>query len=232
MTGFAPNVAKPIVREISSEEVDRLREQYGTWKPDLGNRSTQSAPLLETRLDELQDKEKERAGKTYLVEWSGGKSPRGAQINGIAIGWTQNGFVTGTAGEQIGTYERLVESGGDSRQEQKIIIFASGVENKRDAGSEQKRSQIDLSPQQIALLERLRDGASLRYFAVHGGVALHSNTGEPDREARIRIADFLDLREKGFIEMTERNKLGYPHYANNHRSDVYRISEAGLKQFS
>ena len=61
----------------------------------------------------------------FLLEWEGNKIPRDAEINGKKVGWTQNGLVVGTNGEDIGTYERLVEFGGPSRKEQKMLVFVN-----------------------------------------------------------------------------------------------------------
>lgn len=66
----------------------------------------------------------ERAKAFFLLEWEGNKIPRGADINGKKVAWTQNGLVTSDDGVDIGTYERLVEFGGASGKEQKMLIFA------------------------------------------------------------------------------------------------------------
>jgi hypothetical protein len=65
----------------------------------------------------------ELATEIYLLEWEGGKIPRGAVLNGKEIGWTQHGMVTSTTGEMMGTYERSVEFGGANKQEQKMLVF-------------------------------------------------------------------------------------------------------------
>lgn len=72
----------------------------------------------------LLQKTAERAKDIFLLEWVGHKIPRGAVINGKAIGWTQNGMVVSDHGEDIGTYERTIESGGASGKEQKMLVFA------------------------------------------------------------------------------------------------------------
>lgn len=66
----------------------------------------------------------ERAKEIFLLEWEGNKIPRGAVICGKSITWTQHGRVISEGDEDIGTYERLVEFGGKSGKEQKMLVFA------------------------------------------------------------------------------------------------------------
>lgn len=65
----------------------------------------------------------DRAKEVFLLEWEGNKIPRGAVINGNSISWTQHGIVTSAKGEMMGIYERLVEFGGISGKEQKMLVF-------------------------------------------------------------------------------------------------------------
>jgi hypothetical protein len=58
----------------------------------------------------------------FRMEWEGSKIPRGASINGVEIGWTQHGIVTGKNSEQLGYYEREVEFGGDSGSKHVMVI--------------------------------------------------------------------------------------------------------------
>lgn len=109
-------IREPNVRLLNPLEVVRLRGQYAPGGVNLGNAS------FDAKVNDAL--ERARAGsQTYLVEWEGGKIPRGASIDGVPIGWTQNGMVSGAAGEQIGTYERLLEHGGASGQEHKMLIY-------------------------------------------------------------------------------------------------------------
>lgn len=73
------------------------------------------------RLQEMANSAKE----VFLLEWEGNKIPYGAVINGRSIGWTQHGLVTNNVGIPIGTYERMVEWGGDSGKEQKMLVFSN-----------------------------------------------------------------------------------------------------------
>ena len=126
MTGASPEMAKPTIREVSAAEVAQLRGSHGNWTPNLGGRHSPAASEAEGLLSDLQNQMKDGA-RTFLVEWSGSKIPRGAAIDGVAIAWTQNGMVTGAGGVDLGTYERLVEFGGASGREHKMLIFASKV---------------------------------------------------------------------------------------------------------
>ena len=47
----------------------------------------------------------------YSISWIGSKIPRGASIDGIQIGWTQHGIITGVGGENLGFYDRVFEGG-------------------------------------------------------------------------------------------------------------------------
>ena len=69
-------------------------------------------------------KTSERAKEIFLLEWEGDKVPCGAVINGRSIDWTQHGMVMSDHGEDMGVYERIVEFGGASRKEQKMLVFA------------------------------------------------------------------------------------------------------------
>lgn len=57
----------------------------------------------------------DQAKNHFVLEWRGSKIPRGATIGGIKIGWTQHGMISGESGEDLGTYKRSVEFGGEHR---------------------------------------------------------------------------------------------------------------------
>jgi len=63
------------------------------------------------------------ATQAFRLEWQGNKVPDGAVVGGHTISWTQNGQVIDDEGEFIGTYERIVEFGGESRREQKMHVY-------------------------------------------------------------------------------------------------------------
>lgn len=59
----------------------------------------------------------------FRMEWNGGKIPDGATSGGYQVGWTQGGLITGTGGERLGTYQRVVDCGGPTFDKQSILIF-------------------------------------------------------------------------------------------------------------
>ena len=65
-----------------------------------------------------------RAGKRiFVLDWEGSKVPRGVEIDGQEIAWTQNGMVTSTDRKHIGTYNRTIEFGGESGQHHQMVIY-------------------------------------------------------------------------------------------------------------
>ncbi len=86
-------------------------------RPNLGD------PVLNLVTNDLLRKMRDSSKKTFHLKWEGGKIPRGAVVEGVTIGWTQHGVVTGTNGENIGTYERMVECGGKDQVNQEMLIF-------------------------------------------------------------------------------------------------------------
>lgn len=81
--------------------------------------------LTESMLEGLRAELMKRADDAFILIWEGNKIPRGAEINGYRIGWTQNGEVRSDAGERIGVYDRLLEFGGPSGKEQQMLIFCT-----------------------------------------------------------------------------------------------------------
>jgi hypothetical protein len=75
----------------------------------------------------LMGKLAEAADHHFLLTWEGSKIPRGASIDSTPIGWTQNGMVTGTNGQQLGYYERLEEFGGPSGNRQSMLVSTNGA---------------------------------------------------------------------------------------------------------
>lgn len=59
----------------------------------------------------------------FLLAWEGGKTARGATLDGTEIGWMQHGRVVGVGGEELGSYERLEEFGGPSGESQLAAIM-------------------------------------------------------------------------------------------------------------
>lgn len=109
----------PIVTITNLTETS-LAKQKGKGV-NLGNAS------LNATINSLLNSSRKDAKKIFHLKWEGDKIPRGAVIEGMTIGWTQNGMVNGTDKEDrdanIGTYERLVEFGGATGREQQMLVF-------------------------------------------------------------------------------------------------------------
>ncbi|HKX24472.1 MAG TPA: hypothetical protein VJM46_04490 [Candidatus Saccharimonadales bacterium] len=85
---------------------------------NLGDRAASA------RLNQLLGASRAQPGtRAFLLSWSGGKIPRGAQVGSHTVAWTQNGVVNNTNSRQIGTYDRLVENGGAGGNEQRMLVF-------------------------------------------------------------------------------------------------------------
>jgi len=78
------------------------------------------------------------------------------------------------------------------------------------------------------ILGLLKRGCFLAYFFIDGGVGIENRNGEPIRGKFCPIDTFLELRDKGSIEFVRRRDTGYPHYANNTKYSIYKISAKGL----
>lgn len=86
-------------------------------------------PELEAKVQDLLSRKREGA-RVFVLSWEGNLIPRGAVVLGREIVWIQHGIVTATPlhpsaveDEQIGSYSRLVEWGGESGKEQKVLLF-------------------------------------------------------------------------------------------------------------
>lgn len=77
---------------------------------------------LPTDYRDLLQQLKDNQGSRLFLAWEGTKIPRGVELSGGKIGWTQNGVVTSTEGKQLGYYDRLEEWGGPNKDRHKMII--------------------------------------------------------------------------------------------------------------
>lgn len=68
------------------------------------------------------------------------------------------------------------------------------------------------------ILKALQEGGSIRYFYLAGGYVVHDKNDNPTK-IKITPMDFLDLNDK--VKFSHTLNHGYPHYANNLRSNVY-----------
>lgn len=80
---------------------------------------------VDSKVSSLLSAMKTQAKHAYVLSWEGSKIPRGAVINGETIAWTQHGCVTSESGKMIGTYDRVVEFGGQSGNEQVMIVYSN-----------------------------------------------------------------------------------------------------------
>lgn len=122
------------IEEISEQTGERFKELCLAHGVNLGDRR------LEGEINRILTMIQRNARHRFLLIWTGSKVPRGAIVLGYQIVWTQNGEVlakradllTGNPntdmsirGEQIGTYDRLLENGGKEGKDQVMIIHLS-----------------------------------------------------------------------------------------------------------
>jgi len=107
------------VEELSADK-DKL--VIKDTEVELGSSNLQVV-LAEAALNSTLKRIKNEATRVFLLTWQGGKIPRGADILGHKIEWTQHGIVRTDQGKDIGAYTRLVEFGGESGQEQQMVIY-------------------------------------------------------------------------------------------------------------
>lgn len=96
-----------------------------TGNVNLGSRETGdlNEAWREVQIGGLLKKFVEHSKMVFLLIWEGNKIPRGAVICGHTIAWMQHGMVTSEQGETIGFYQRLMEFGGKSGKEQRVLVF-------------------------------------------------------------------------------------------------------------
>lgn len=100
--------------ELSTNEAQLLAKK--SLSVSLGNAT------VERKLAQLRQ-EVQNGARAFLLDWEGSKIPRGVEICGHVINWTQHGNVSATGGLVIGTYDRIVEFGGESGEHQQMIIY-------------------------------------------------------------------------------------------------------------
>lgn len=102
------------VQELTEEEASELTSGPNV---DLGS------PGISDKLNSIIEKiRRSRGTKIFLLKWTGDKVPRLADLDGHVITRTQNGIVQ-SFGRWIGTYDRLVECGGEDGKEQQMLVF-------------------------------------------------------------------------------------------------------------
>lgn len=61
--------------------------------------------------------------RIFRVAWKGSRVPRGVVVAGYSIEWTQNGVVNFRDNDYFGTYDRLVDRGGEEGDEHLMLIY-------------------------------------------------------------------------------------------------------------
>lgn len=122
----------PIVNVVEvSVDKDLLVSTYSPKPIDLGGGDNFAAAVVEQAIAGIRRTSRREGGRVFLLSWEGTKIPRGAQVFGHTIVWTQHGQVTAKlAGseskvEDIGTYDRLEEWGGPDRRSHKMLVYVS-----------------------------------------------------------------------------------------------------------
>lgn len=105
------------VTEILESNVSELVEKHSPRGVNLGNRAQEST------LNEVISKTRKQGGRRFLLAWTGNKVPYGARVLQHLVAWTQNGMVSSQEKRCIGSYDRLIEFGGDSGKEQLMIVY-------------------------------------------------------------------------------------------------------------
>ncbi len=105
------------VREITADELNKILAGNTPKEIDLGDEKTTA------KFRSLLNTAKQKSQHIFLLTWEGSKIPRGAEILGKTIAWTQHGIVRDSNGGTIGAYERLEEFGGKSGKEQRMTVF-------------------------------------------------------------------------------------------------------------
>ncbi len=80
-------------------------------------------------------------------------------------------------------------------------------------------------PTEQEVMSVLKDGGTLRYFYLNGGVAVHGKDGNPSKDARYCPIDvFLKWQQDGTLTAGRQIDHGYPWYANNAKSQEYTLT--------
>lgn len=88
--------------------------------------TSEGGKQLEQLIETMLNKRSEHS-RAFLIVWRGTKTPRGAEVLGHALGWTQHGLATDTSGRQFGTYARLMEFAGENEDEHAMVLYVDSV---------------------------------------------------------------------------------------------------------
>lgn len=120
------NQNEPIFGVINVTKKDLEAIKAGASEANLGGDTNLTAKITELGVNGLLDSLKQSSEEAVVLNWEGTKIPRGASFDGKEIGWTQNGVVTSVDGKMIGTYDRLMEWGGENGKQHCMVIFKMG----------------------------------------------------------------------------------------------------------
>lgn len=112
------------VQEITPER-DKIIGADKPKKLDLGGRHSLDAAIAEENIGAIMKHVRKRQRRVFELTWEGNKVPRGAEIFGKKIAWTQHGRVITEDGEDIGSYERIEEFGGPNKKSQKMHVYVT-----------------------------------------------------------------------------------------------------------
>ncbi len=82
-----------------------------------------SDPMAHPMLEQLLNLRKKGEGE--IVCWKGSKFPRGIKLGSITLETAQHGILRDITGQDVGTYERVIEFGGSNKDEHEIIAWVS-----------------------------------------------------------------------------------------------------------
>lgn len=127
--GFTPDSIHPdvFVGELTEEARKALADGRPVKGVRLGVDDTSNLEIIltETMVEGLRRELMKVSDKAFMLIWEGNKVPRGAEVSGHKIGWTQNGQVLADTGKMIGVYDRIMEYGGDHGKTQQMIVFVT-----------------------------------------------------------------------------------------------------------
>ena len=106
-----------MVLEIDDDTIDQILQGHPPISVNLGDQKLNS--ILNASLQQARG----NGGRRFYLKWNGSKVPRGAEICGHILAWTQHGRVITDQNQDIGTYDRLIEFGGPSKEEQHMIVY-------------------------------------------------------------------------------------------------------------
>ena len=123
-TVYASNWFEPLVK------VNDVTDNLGCFLKAVPPQSINLAECLgqgtvyiELIVNQLQKKNPADKKRAFLLQWKGTKSPKGAVVFEHIIGHTQHGEVQDMDGQNIGSYDRIVAFGGETKDEQLMLIY-------------------------------------------------------------------------------------------------------------